>query len=59
MRVLVVEDDDIVADAISRGLTAAKFSVHRVASAEAARGRSMPRNSISPSSTWGSPGRTA
>lgn len=37
MRLLVVEDDDIVADAIARGLTAAHFSVHRVASAEAAR----------------------
>jgi DNA-binding response OmpR family regulator len=33
---LVVEDDDIVADAIARGLTAANYSVHRVASAEAA-----------------------
>lgn len=38
MRVLVVEDDDIVADAISRGLTAAGFSVLRVDSAEAAHG---------------------
>ncbi|HEX4150939.1 MAG TPA: response regulator transcription factor [Steroidobacteraceae bacterium] len=37
MRVLIVEDDDIVADAIVRGLSAEKFSVHRVASAEAAR----------------------
>jgi DNA-binding response OmpR family regulator len=37
MRLLVVEDDDIVADAIERGLTAEHFSVHRVASAEAAR----------------------
>ena len=36
MRLLVVEDDDIVADAIARGLTAAKYSVHRVSSAEAA-----------------------
>ena len=36
MRLLVVEDDDIVADAIGRGLTAAHFSVHRVTSAEAA-----------------------
>jgi len=36
MRLLVVEDDDIVADAISRGLSAAKYSVLRVASAEAA-----------------------
>jgi DNA-binding response OmpR family regulator len=34
---LIVEDDDIVADAITRGLTAANYSVHRVASAEAAR----------------------
>jgi DNA-binding response OmpR family regulator len=37
MRLLVVEDDDIVADAIERGLSAEKFSVHRVSSAEAAR----------------------
>ena len=37
MRLLIVEDDDIVADAIARGLTAASYSVHRVASAEAAR----------------------
>ena len=36
MRLLVVEDDDIVADAIARGLSAASYSVHRVASAEAA-----------------------
>ncbi|MDP9014906.1 MAG: response regulator transcription factor [Pseudomonadota bacterium] len=36
MRLLVVEDDDIVADAITRGLSAAKYSVHRVGSAEAA-----------------------
>jgi DNA-binding response OmpR family regulator len=36
MRLLVVEDDDIVADAISRGLTAARYSVLRVCSAEAA-----------------------
>ena len=36
MRLLVVEDDDIVADAIARGLSAAQFSVHRVTSAEAA-----------------------
>jgi DNA-binding response OmpR family regulator len=36
MRLLVVEDDDIVADAITRGLTAALYSVHRVNSAEAA-----------------------
>ncbi len=36
MRLLVVEDDDIVADAIARGLAAAKYSVHRVKSAEAA-----------------------
>lgn len=34
---MIVEDDDIVADAIARGLTAAGYSVHRVASAEAAR----------------------
>jgi len=37
VRLLIVEDDDIVADAIERGLSAANFSVHRVASAEAAR----------------------
>ncbi|HEV7614482.1 MAG TPA: response regulator transcription factor [Steroidobacteraceae bacterium] len=36
MRLLIVEDDDIVADAITRGLAAAKYSVLRVASAEAA-----------------------
>lgn len=36
MRLLIVEDDDIVADAIARGLSAAKYSVHRVTSAEAA-----------------------
>jgi two-component system OmpR family response regulator len=36
VRLLIVEDDDIVADAISRGLTAASYSVLRVASAEAA-----------------------
>jgi DNA-binding response OmpR family regulator len=36
MRLLVVEDDDIVADAISRGLAAGHYAVHRVASAEAA-----------------------
>lgn len=37
MRLLVVEDDDIVADAIARSLAAAQFAVHRVKSAEAAR----------------------
>jgi two-component system, OmpR family, response regulator len=36
VRLLIVEDDDIVADAITRGLAAADYSVHRVASAEAA-----------------------
>ena len=36
MRLLIVEDDDIVADAITRGLTAASYSVLRVTSAEAA-----------------------
>ena len=36
MRLLLVEDDDIVADAILRGLTAANYAVHRVGSAEAA-----------------------
>jgi two-component system OmpR family response regulator len=38
MRLLVVEDDDIVADAITRGLVAAHYAVHRVNSAEAAQG---------------------
>lgn len=41
MRLLIVEDDDIVADAITRGLTAANYSVHRVASAEAAQAALM------------------
>jgi DNA-binding response OmpR family regulator len=36
VRLLVVEDDDIVADAITRGLVAADYSVLRVASAESA-----------------------
>jgi two-component system OmpR family response regulator len=36
VRLLLVEDDDIVADAIGRGLAAAEYCVHRVASAEAA-----------------------
>jgi two-component system OmpR family response regulator len=36
VRLLVVEDDDIVADAITRGLAAANYSVLRVTSAEAA-----------------------
>lgn len=36
MRLLLVEDDDLVADAILRGLTAANYIVHRVVSAEAA-----------------------
>jgi two-component system, OmpR family, response regulator len=36
VRLLLVEDDDLVADAILRGLTAASYSVHRVSSAEAA-----------------------
>jgi DNA-binding response OmpR family regulator len=36
MRLLIVEDDDIVADAVARGLAAANFDVLRVASAEAA-----------------------
>jgi DNA-binding response OmpR family regulator len=33
---LIVEDDDIVADAIARGLMAASYHVHRVKSAESA-----------------------
>jgi DNA-binding response OmpR family regulator len=36
VRLLLVEDDDLVADAILRGLTAASYAVHRVSSAEAA-----------------------
>jgi DNA-binding response OmpR family regulator len=36
MRLLIVEDDDIVADAIARGLAASNFDVLRVASAESA-----------------------
>jgi two-component system OmpR family response regulator len=36
MRLLIVEDDDIVADAIKRGLTAASYAVLRVTSAESA-----------------------
>jgi DNA-binding response OmpR family regulator len=36
VRLLIVEDDDIVADAITRGLKAADYAVLRVASAEAA-----------------------
>lgn len=36
MRLLVVEDDDIVADAIMRGLAAADYAVHRAVSAESA-----------------------
>jgi two-component system OmpR family response regulator len=36
VRLLIVEDDDIVADAIARGLIAASFSVHRVSSVESA-----------------------
>jgi two-component system, OmpR family, response regulator len=36
VRLLLVEDDDIVADAILRGLTAASYAVHRVGSAESA-----------------------
>lgn len=36
MRLLVVEDDDIVADAIMRGLEAANYAVHRATSAESA-----------------------
>lgn len=36
MRLLIVEDDDIVADAIARGLAAASYAVHRVTSAESA-----------------------
>ncbi len=36
MRLLIVEDDDLVADAVARGLSSASFEVHRTASAEAA-----------------------
>ena len=41
MRLLIVEDDDIVADAIARGLAAASYSVLRVTSAEAAQAALM------------------
>jgi two-component system, OmpR family, response regulator len=41
VRLLVVEDDDIVADAIARGLAAASYAVHRVTSAEAAQAALM------------------
>jgi DNA-binding response OmpR family regulator len=36
MRILVVEDNDLVADAITLGLSTAGFAVDRSASAEAA-----------------------
>jgi two-component system, OmpR family, response regulator len=36
MRILIVEDSDLVADAVMRGLAAAQFVVDRVSSAEAA-----------------------
>jgi two-component system, OmpR family, response regulator len=36
LRLLIVEDDDIVADAIARGLSAANYEVLRVSSAESA-----------------------
>jgi DNA-binding response OmpR family regulator len=36
MRLLLVEDDDLVADAVARGLGAAHFSVRRESTAEAA-----------------------
>jgi DNA-binding response OmpR family regulator len=36
MRILIVEDDELVADALKRGLAAAGFAVDRVASAEQA-----------------------
>jgi DNA-binding response OmpR family regulator len=36
MRILIVEDDELVADALRRGLTEAGFAADRVASAEAA-----------------------
>jgi two-component system, OmpR family, response regulator len=36
MRILVVEDDELVADAVARGLTAGGFAVDRTDSAEAA-----------------------
>ena len=38
MRILIVEDDELVADALCRGLAEAGFVVDRVASAEAAQG---------------------
>jgi len=36
MRLLLVEDDDLVADAVARGLGAAHFSVRRAGTAEEA-----------------------
>ena len=36
MRILLVEDSELVADAIARGLSLAGFAVHRVNSAERA-----------------------
>jgi DNA-binding response OmpR family regulator len=36
VRLLIVEDDDLVADAVARGLVAANFSVERTVSAESA-----------------------
>jgi DNA-binding response OmpR family regulator len=36
VRLLIVEDDDLVADAVARGLVAANFSVERTMSAESA-----------------------
>jgi DNA-binding response OmpR family regulator len=36
VRLLIVEDDDLVADSLARGLVAANFEVERTASAEAA-----------------------
>ena len=41
MRLLVVEDDDIVADAIMRSLAAASYTVHRATSAESAQAALM------------------
>ncbi|MGH8260792.1 MAG: response regulator [Steroidobacteraceae bacterium] len=36
MRILIVEDDELVADAIARGLAIAEFAIDRVAAAESA-----------------------
>ena len=51
MRILIVEDDELVADALKRGLGAAGFAVDRVGSAEQAEAAFATRSSTSRSST--------